>query len=524
MGTVTFPGWSQNGNFSDIVFVDHGNLRVNGVERDIRNQVDVIKKNLDQAAAHGATTYLIFSKDYLDATLTYDFDLNGVGRVGELAYPPQSKRRGEVEYLRKALQDVCAHAKKKKIRIVFHSEQLNFPNKVKAVIEPVTWGTSACPGRRALWNVYRGKLEEFFKWFPGVDGIQITADEAPYPVLTCFCDECRKMSPLDRINLLTKETALVCEKLGKETWMRTWQRMGALEKEKSPAQMAEGLPDSVFFSVKNTAGDFLLPNPVDEKFLRTADPKRLIVEFDAWREYEGHNYFPCYMGDVWAPRFALLQELGVQRVAVRLMWNNNANSLFERIWSNYVNLHTFLELAKNPKRNPDEILQEFVAKNYPASARQAAFELYKFSPELQKGLYYPFGRYNANHSRVQDKNAATDLKDYQANGHFSLAADFSARREEILVLCSKADAAIDRLGKDVSAAWIKEMKKGLQVEKNVALGTTYKMQALFLQQNSQTAELNTLWEEMKRFSQDWQKSDPESFLAMNGDGILKVGN
>lgn len=98
---------------------------------------------------------------------------------------------------------------------------------------------------------------------------------------------------------LTNETATAAKKYGKEIQMRTWQRMGKLG---DPSRMEEGILDNVYFSIKNTAGDFRIAHGLDEEFLTAAAPKRIVCEFDAWREYTGHNYFPCYMGDEWTPR------------------------------------------------------------------------------------------------------------------------------------------------------------------------------------------------------------------------------
>jgi hypothetical protein len=181
-----------------------------------------------------------------------------------------------------------------------------------------------------------------------------------------------------------------------------------------PSKMGRGIPGNVSFSIKNTDGDFRLPHGLDKKFLTAAVPSRIICEFDAWREYEGHNYFPCYMGDDWAPRFRFLQEKNIKRVAVRLMWNSNKNPIFGRPWGNYINIYTFLKLCENPKLDSQEILRMFVEEHYPENSRQAATDLYNFSREFQRTIYYIKKKcYNANHSRVQDDDAIEDLEDSQ---------------------------------------------------------------------------------------------------------------
>ena len=78
--------------------------------------------------------------------------------------------------------------------------------------------------------------------------------------------------------------------------MRTWQRcefLGAPEKE-----LGVGDEPNLIYSVKHTVGDFNIPNQVDTIYIRKGvDGTRLLVEFDAWREYETHGIFPLYLGD-----------------------------------------------------------------------------------------------------------------------------------------------------------------------------------------------------------------------------------
>jgi hypothetical protein len=315
----------------------------------------------------------------------------------------------------------------------------------------------------------------------------------------------------------------MAKKYGKEVQMRTWQRMGELD---SPANMEQGVLDNVYFSIKNTDGDFRLPNGLDEEFLTAAVPKRLVVEFDAWREYEGHNYFPCWMGQVWAPRFKFVAKRGIPRLGVRLMWNSNKNPIFDRPWGNFVNIYTFLKLAENPNRSAQDILVQFVKEHYPPSAHQAAVELYRYSPEFQKTMYYLKGECLANHSRVQDEDAEDNLEEIQEQGFLKEVGDFEARRNEINNAYEKALGLIERLGKDVPAKWIQGLKDGARVEHYVALATTDKMEVIFLQQSRKAGHtvavsLQNLRERMDRRAQQWKACHPESFESMEGEEMFE---
>ncbi len=514
---------AQEARFKELIFIDHENLRYVEGSDVTQSQVNEIKQNIDQAKKHGVSGYLLFAKETMEAMLTYDFDVDGIGNIGEQAFPPDSKHGREAERLRKALREAVAYANEKGIKLYFHSNQFIFPKEVLNVIRPTVWGSAVCPGREATWQVYRGKINEFFRLFPEIAGLQITCDETQISVLKCKCDKCRDMSFVERVNRLTNETASVAKKYGKEVQMRTWQRMDELGK---PANMEQGVLDNVYFSIKNTDGDFRLPNGLDHKFLTAAVPSRIVCEFDAWREYEGHNYFPCYMGDDWAPRFKFLAEQGIPRIGVRLMWNSNKNPIFDKPWGNFVNIYMFLKLAENPNRSGQDVLVQFVKEHYPPSAHQAAIDLYRYSPEFQKMMYYLKGEYLANHSRVQDDDAEDNLEEIQEEGFLKETGDFEARRNQIRSTYVKVLVLIDRLGEDVPTEWIQGLKDGARVEYYISLATTDKMEAIFLQQPKKAGQvvdtaIQVLKDQMCKRAQEWKSWHPESYETMEGEEMFE---
>ena len=511
--------------FTELIFIDHVNLRyVEGVER-AKEEVEHAKRNIDKAAQYGIHSYLLFAKESMEAILTYDFEVPGIGTVGRKVFPNGSKHRRTADYMRQALNDVIEHAKRRNVRLFFHSNQFIFPGEVLDVIRPATWGTAVCPGRESTWAVYRGKIKEFFRLFPDIAGLQITGDETQVSVLQCKCEKCRNMTFVERVNRLTNETAAVARQYGKEVQMRTWQRMGELG---GPSNMERGILDNVSFSIKNTDGDFRLPHGLDEKFLTAAVPSRVICEFDAWREYEGHNYFPCYMGNDWASRFRFLQDKGIERIAVRLMWNSNKNPIFERPWGNYVNLYAFLKLSENPKLDGQDVLRMFVREHYPKDSWQAAIDIYNFSQNFQRIIYYIKGRvYNANHSRVQDDDAEEDLDNSQDDLRFlTNREDFDKRREEIDTAYSKAIELIGKLGSDVSPEWIQGLRDGARVERYVAFSSTDKMEMFFLLQRRKADDnvrdaIAELKKRMEERIKEWKEWDPDSYDDMEGKAVLE---
>ena len=512
----------QGAAFKELIFIDHENLRYVEGPDVTQFQVNQIKQNIDQAKKYGISGYLLFAKETMEAMLTYDFKVDEIGNIGEQAFPSNRSHRRQAERLRKALREAVAYANEKGIKLYFHSNQFIFPEEVLNVIKPAVWGTAVCPGQEATWAIYRGKIDEFFQLFPGISGLQITGDETQVSVLKCKCEKCRDMNFVERVNRLTNETATVAKKYGKEVQMRTWQRMDELG---NPANMEQGVLDNVYFSIKNTDGDFRLPNDLDDEFLTAAVPSRIICEFDAWREYEGHNYFPCYMGYDWAPRFKFLAEQGITRVGVRLMWNSNKNLIFDTPWGNFVNIYTFLKLTENPHRSGQDILEQFVKEHYPPSSYQAAINLYSYSTEFQKTMYYLKGEYLANHSRVQDEDAEDNLDEIQEEGFLMKLDDFEARRNQINKAYGKTLELIGRLQKDVPAEWIEGLKDGARVEYNVAQATTDKMEAIFLQRlrtNDVDASIQAIKDRMLQRAQEWKNWHPESYESMEGEEMFEI--
>jgi hypothetical protein len=190
-------------------------------------------------------------------------------------------------------------------------------------------------------------------------------------------------------------------------------------------------------------------------------------------------------------------------------------------WGNEVNIYTFLKLSENPERSADDILQEFVLNAFPKSAQKAAFDLYKFSSGFQETIYYLKGEYNANHSRVQNGYAWTDLENLQNKGFLMQPGDFEARRQEINMACEKANTLVDLLGNEVPEEWIKSLKTGIIIEQHIAVGTIDKMEAIFWKKRGNAEEYKKVLQRLEARQKNWSVSHSESYQSMNGADLLK---
>jgi hypothetical protein len=89
-------------------------------------------------------------------------------------------------------------------------------------------------------------------------------------------------------------------------------------------QLRDGSPAGVAFSVKQTQGDFLLDYPINPLLqcnvtagLCPARDRSMMVEIDAFRQYNGWTSGVCWMGSQWGPRLATAASSGVSMLNVR---------------------------------------------------------------------------------------------------------------------------------------------------------------------------------------------------------------
>jgi len=352
--------------FKNIQVIDHWNLRYHK-RYDVFNlteQVSQIKVNMDVAAELGYDSYLLFQKSAFQELLSWG-----------------GKHQPDEE-LQDAVTEVIKYGKSKGLDVMLHSNQFAWPEDVGVDFEDSD----------KAWEVYENALKELIQTFPDVGGYEVTGDETEGQLDT-------KEGLLKFHNL----TAQVLKSDGVErtAYMRTWQRcefLGAPEKE-----LGVGDEPNLVYSVKHTMGDFNIPHPLDTVYIRKGvDGTRLLVEFDAWREYETHGIFPLYLGDYWAPRFKAIADAGITSVGVRFNWNSGRFHIANqnRPWANWINIYTFHRFTENPYANPDDILMEFCNEYFPEDPR-TAFDMYKHTFEFINAIYYNHGKKYLHHGGLE---------------------------------------------------------------------------------------------------------------------------
>ena len=352
--------------FKNIQVIDHWNLRYHK-RYDIfslKEQVSQIKANMDVAAELGFNSYLLFQQDAFQELLTW----------GGKHEPDQD--------LKNAVREVIAYGKQKGLEVYLHSNQFAWPDDVDVDFKDSI----------KSWQVFESAMKELIETFPDVAGYEVTGDETEGQLET--------KEGILKLHNLTART-IKSDGRKRTAFMRTWQRcefLGVPEKE-----LGIGDEPNLVYSIKNTKGDFNIPNSLDTAFIKKGvDGKRLLVEFDAWREYETHNIFPIYLGDYWAPRFKAVADAGITSVGVRFNWNSGRFHIIDknRPWANWINIYAFHRFVQNPYSNPDDILMDFCKEYFPEDP-VAAFNMYKNTFDFVKAVYYRNGEKYLHHGGLE---------------------------------------------------------------------------------------------------------------------------
>jgi hypothetical protein len=587
--------------FSDRGFIDHHNLRelhrlvnddgtVNQAALDA--QVAEIKGNLDRAAAYGINSYVLFSRGF-ERLICYDFLLPPPPGEPESEMPAEdgqrpprpevdrtpifaddSPHRRQAAILGEAVKQVIRYAHERRIRVIFHTNQFEFPEEVYQRYGDSLAGTArVCPARGATWRLFRGKIEEFFRRFPTCDGLQITTSETQVRVTACSCDRCRHISPAERFARMAKQAHAICHRLGKELQFRTWGDIARPDHEADYLAMLAALPDDVIISTKNTSGDFHLLEPAshligkgdrrchseehadapaeagDEEsrslggdssgrsatFGMTEGKRGQVIEFDCWGEYRGYNQFPCYLGDLFAERLRLCRDRGVGRVAARLNWNPGVRPIFEIPYGNDVNAYLFARLAQDPDQDPDALLRDWVSQRFPAAAVDDAVALYQFSPRAQAAWLTLAGGNCNDHSRVfrvfggsrtYRARVRSQIREALDGGYQITPAALDERRRAIDAAHDEAVALVERLRPHVPAEWADDLRRQAENERQVAHCNTDALEMLYHGDRPEAGEplpdLSALERGLRDRLAAWRERDPEAYELLGGEHALAM--
>jgi hypothetical protein len=174
----------------------------------------------------------------------------------------------------------------------------------------------AAAGRAALFNcsldapatraLVRAKYGELRAALPALAGIFVTVEDSWTPRAGYLFNVLwSTQAQLPRVVTLFHDAIVVGAGLG--LYFRLW----VFGQKVDWPTLVAGSPPDVRFSVKQTQGDFLLDYPINELLQCAGDnatagcpprDRRIIVEVDAFRQYNGWGSGVAWMGPQWAPR------------------------------------------------------------------------------------------------------------------------------------------------------------------------------------------------------------------------------
>lgn len=504
-------------------YIDHYNLRQpirSTDEQAFISQVAEIKHNLDKSKEYGIGTYLLFSRSF-EVVINYDFTVNGLGDLTGVIHPMDSEHRKLQAMYAKALNEVLDYADSLGIKVIFHTNQFEFPDSLYKLAGDKLSGTGkVCPGKPLAFDLLKAKMQEFFAKYPKFAGIQLTLSETQAPVTNCNCPDCKNMSEKERFVKVADTAVEACKELNKIVMIRTW---GRFEK----SDIVDALPKSIICSTKFTLPDFHLTNYPNPVMGRNAEQQE--VEFDGWGEYSGWNIFPCYYGDLFAQRMKSCLSKGVPRLAIRLDWEPGVRPIFSLPYGNEVNCAVFSNLANNPQANPDDLLRNYIAKIYPASAQDAAFKLYKRSAHLQT-VWLTWRGWNMNdHSRVYTggiPRLQKQIGEAIPTNYEAACKAIKERRQEIDSAYKEAQDLITALGPDVPEEWKSDMRRGARTHWFTAQANfdCIQMYADYLQHEAKRPmeSFTSLEAGLKARDTLWRTTDPERYNMMVGVEAMKM--
>jgi hypothetical protein len=248
--------------------------------------------------------------------------------------------------------------------------------------------------RPELWEWMRGKYEKVFgELLPGLDGLVLTFHETDVSVYhdnKVISDEPHP----ERVTRLINEVYRVCEKYGKELYVRTfvyrpdeldWVINGIGSTDPGVRVMSKCVPHDWQPRYPH--------NPAIGRF-----PNRThIVEMDLCGEYYGQAVVPYCFPDYVKYRLDYAREKGLQGGVARIDRNDN-HALGTPNW---VNVLAYDRLLQDPTVTVDQIWEEFCVAEYGKSAADVARKALVPTKDIIEKMYLTKDFYFLNrHSRV----------------------------------------------------------------------------------------------------------------------------
>lgn len=224
------------------------------------------------------------------------------------------------------------------------------------------------------------KIEDFFYYYPDVDGIVLTLHETKVPLLKL---KNQKLGKVERVKYVTEILYKTCEKLGKELIVRPF---ASIEEDyelmtKAYEEISVNLP----IMDKWTQFDWSLTLP-HNAFFNKIKKNPLLVETDIFGEYFGKGRLPIMLKKHLKEKFSYCKDFSP------IGYVNRIDRAGKHPFGDVNEVNAVITAAYLSGKDPDEAIFNFFKEKYPDCAKEVC-ELMEKTEEVQTETFYIKGYY-----------------------------------------------------------------------------------------------------------------------------------
>ena len=373
------------------------NLPTGGVfDRPLSELEAAVGRVIDRAPFYGINRLQLPGRPGEGMDIDWLIPYRFLSRLGRPDSPVLRERRD-------MLRRIARRAHARGLQIIVWDHELVFPPQIVDRYPECTGEDFPVCFSTPFWDDFiAGKLEEFFRLVPELDGVNLTFEETlrGYNILRepgCRCRVCRTTSVADKLARVFDAFQRVCGRLGKLFEARTY----ALEREHQADMIAAAgrLRDAVVMT-KYTPADFrgvdYPHNPLIGKFPHLPQ----IVEFTLTPECNGFGYVPALLGDFYRDRIAYARQKGAAGCVGRVDYHlQNSRAAFFTTGppvltfdtENDFNVHLFSRLLWDPNADTEALWHEWAASRYGDEAPELLAAPLASTRAITQGIYFVKG-------------------------------------------------------------------------------------------------------------------------------------
>ena len=462
------------------------NLPLGGAfDRPIEEISAAVERIIQQAPAYGINTLQMMGRSGeggIDVSWFLHYDAKLQHR--EIGWGIE-RRTAEI---RKLAREAHRHG----MDFILWDHELVFPdNMAQAYPEMRGVGYPYCFSQPLVFQFLNGKVDEFFRRLPEVDGIDLTfAETHGYNLLEhggCQCERCSRVPTEEKVRRVILAMRDACRRNGKRLEVRS--DRSARGTQAVMLKALRGLPDDIRIVTKNTVVDFRGTAYPDNPMLGAFPGQPELLELTACPEGSGYGYIPALLGDFYKDKIGgLAVERKLSGVALRVDYHlqyghatffTAGPAILTFDTANEFNIVAASRLAWDPRTNVRDLFTQWAARRYGQHAAGAEKALAR-SAAITEGIFFVKSFSLLTHlnmvphlATIDDELKKSYLLDYfpentaYRSTHEKLKSPSEATIAEVL---AEKQAAVDQADESLrDAHGIPDLERGFTTARNAAL-------------------------------------------------------